>query len=704
MLHLKQINLINFLSHDKTEIKFKQDQKILLSGKSGAGKTAIVEGLTWSLFGKARTDNKFLIKKGSKEAIVTVVLAEDKNVYKIERKINSKNKHELNVYEVKGKKDTPIKTTGVRDTQEYLEKNILRSSYLLFVNSILYPQENTDNFVKQTASKRKDIILEIIKATDYDEYLAEAKKKLQELKGKAGIAVASVEDKRKSIEEDKGQAEELKQLERNDKEWRKLSDKLYKEQLAVDVEAKQALATLNELEQEKIKKDAIKKQLVESGYEIDRLNKKAIELTKFNVPELEKKVKQLTEKRQLLKSKQDKRKTLWSWKDQVQKITSEAPLDTDYVTPINDLNRQLITVIKEKIDICPAVNQPCQILEDKKKQQVGYLTEQLERKQAQQKEYEKTKEIQRQKIEALGPEPGQEDEMEEIVIENEINELVPFENQLTEAKGAQTAMSEIEDGLKRLKDKKISDETRLAALEAASSAKGVNEATVKATHEEKTEHFKAIGFEKEELAIKINTNTESLAVAREAAKRIEKRKKEIEKLRKEIEVISEDKECLEAVKEAFGANGVKSIVIDYVLPELEEKVNNILEKLSNFRVELTTQKSGLGKETVLEGLFINIYNEVGEQFDFGNYSGGEKMRINYAIFEALASLTKINFRILDEAFFALDEETAINFVEIVNLLQRDVGTVVCITHLPEIKELFSEKITVQKINGTSQVI
>lgn len=182
MLTLKEISVTNFLSHDNSVIKFKNNQKLLLDGRSGAGKSAIVEALTWSLYNQGRTDSRSLIRRGKKMARVDLVLEDDDKLYKIERIITDKGKHELIVLEGEDMKHlVPVKANGTRGIQEYLEKNILHSSYLLFINSIIYPQDNTESFVKQTAARKKEIILEMINAGSYDEYYEKVKTKIPDL-------------------------------------------------------------------------------------------------------------------------------------------------------------------------------------------------------------------------------------------------------------------------------------------------------------------------------------------------------------------------------------------------------------------------------------------------------------------------------------------------------------------------------------------
>ena len=165
---LKSIQLKNFLSHSDTKLELKADQKLLIDGISGSGKSSLVEAVVWCLYGKGRADNRSLIKRGETGGSVVLVIENDEVSYKIERKITQEGKHELKLLRKKVKTYAPVKVNGIKETQEFIENDILGCSYLLFINSVVYPQDSAENFVKQTAGKRKDLLLEIINAAKYD--------------------------------------------------------------------------------------------------------------------------------------------------------------------------------------------------------------------------------------------------------------------------------------------------------------------------------------------------------------------------------------------------------------------------------------------------------------------------------------------------------------------------------------------------------
>ena len=83
---LESLCLSNFRSHEKSEIFLYSGLNIFI-GEVGAGKTSILESLSFSLFGKNSTSivQTDLIKRGSKQAKVILVFNVDSERYKVER-------------------------------------------------------------------------------------------------------------------------------------------------------------------------------------------------------------------------------------------------------------------------------------------------------------------------------------------------------------------------------------------------------------------------------------------------------------------------------------------------------------------------------------------------------------------------------------------------------------------------------------------
>ena len=203
----------------------------------------------------------------------------------------------------------------------------------------------------------------------------------------------------------------------------------------------------------------------------------------------------------------------------------------------------------------------------------------------------------------------------------------------------------------------------------------------------------------------MNNESVAMAMATKAQKTMEDASKALLELQTSVKRVMEDKECLELIKEAFSQRGVKAVVVDYLVPQLEERINGVLSQMSDFRIRLDTQKATADEEGVKEGLFITILNDLNEELPLSNLSGGEGVKVSMAISEALASLANfVGFRVLDECVTSLDAESTESFVEVLLKLQEKFPQVLCISHIPEVKEVFEKKINIIKTNGISKIL
>lgn len=704
MIILKKIKLNNFLSHTNTEIDLADEQKLLLDGNSGSGKSSIVEAIIWGLYGKGRVDNRYLVKKKKKEASVTIVLGdtEDENIsYRIKRSISTKGKHNLEVEETNDKGEyTPIKETGIKNIQHHLEKYILRSSYLLFINSIAYPQENNDAFVKQTAKKRKDIIMEMIQAEDYEEYLKMTKDMLYNIKIKVESLNNQVKDKEQRIEENKQNMGDLEKMEKEKEDAERSLDEKQKEIDALTEERNEKSEKLSNLSVKKETLEKLQKEEEECYNNIQNLEGKIENIQATDIKQLEENVNKLQEVEKELKEGEQKREEYYKWLEEYNNYEKlkPSPPAKGYQEKIDELNQKIIKIMKEeKTPTCPQCGTKYPEFEEDKQRRIKELEVELENTDKERHNYEQQITEINDKLQELMQKKPVYSEAKIAELQQTKNSLADAEKKLYEAQNNLKLKEELEQQLKQEQVKKKDIEKQKHKLN--SELKEENELT-----QEKEKMDKMIEQEKEKLngiQTEVQNLQLSISQAQKAKKEKERLEKEVEDINEKIDSTNYDIKCLESLKEAFSPNGIRTIVIDYMIPQLEERINNILEKLSDFRVRLETQKEGVSGNTVLEGLFISIINDVGEEFDFSSYSGGEKVKISLAINEALAEISKINFRIMDEAVVALDNESTYQFVESLSDIQSKVNQIICISHLPEIKEMFEDKISFKKIKGNT---
>ena len=87
---INSIELGNFLSHNETKLEF-GDGVTVFVGHNGAGKSSIIDAITFALFGQhTRKSNKGLIRRGQNQAYTTINFSINGKKLRATRKIDNK--------------------------------------------------------------------------------------------------------------------------------------------------------------------------------------------------------------------------------------------------------------------------------------------------------------------------------------------------------------------------------------------------------------------------------------------------------------------------------------------------------------------------------------------------------------------------------------------------------------------------------------
>jgi len=178
------LRISGFLSyHDAVELDFEQFELACISGANGAGKSSLLDAITWSLFGEARGKSSDVIHLHAdvKAAEVTLTFKHEENTYRVQRTL-PRNKNTLLEFQVRtqnGWKPLTEKTT--RETQARIEQT-LRLDFDTFVNASFFLQGKADQFTQQNATRRKEVLSNILGLgmwEDYKNRTAEKRKALE---------------------------------------------------------------------------------------------------------------------------------------------------------------------------------------------------------------------------------------------------------------------------------------------------------------------------------------------------------------------------------------------------------------------------------------------------------------------------------------------------------------------------------------------
>jgi len=177
----------------------------------------------------------------------------------------------------------------------------------------------------------------------------------------------------------------------------------------------------------------------------------------------------------------------------------------------------------------------------------------------------------------------------------------------------------------------------------------------------------------------------------------------------QLKTLAEERSLYEELRVAFGKKGLQALIIETVIPELEDEANELLSRMTEGRmsVHFETQRDTKGGSTI-ETLDINISDEAGPR-RYEMYSGGEAFRINFAIRIALSKLlarragAQLQTLIIDEGFGTQDADGRQKLVEAINSIRDDFARILVITHIEELKDAFPVRIDVYKTPAGSQI-
>jgi exonuclease SbcC len=161
----------------------------------------------------------------------------------------------------------------------------------------------------------------------------------------------------------------------------------------------------------------------------------------------------------------------------------------------------------------------------------------------------------------------------------------------------------------------------------------------------------------------------------------------------------------QTLERAFGKNGVPALLIEQALPQIEQKANDLLDRLSGgqMSVRFVTQADYKDKkrDDLKETLDIQISDSAGLR-NYEMYSGGEAFRVNFAIRLALSEIlaqrkgARLQTLVIDEGFGSQDALGRQRLIEAINAVRRDFAKILVITHLDELKDAFPNRIEVEK--------
>ena len=161
MITFKKLQWRNFLStgNNETTIYLNQDSSTLVVGANGAGKSTMLDALSYALFGKPhRSINKpqLVNSINNKNCLVTVEFAVGKIEYKIIRGMKT------NIFEVYRNGKLLDQESHSRDYQKIIEQNILKLNHKSFHQVVVLGSSNFIPFMQLPSHQRRNVIEDLL--------------------------------------------------------------------------------------------------------------------------------------------------------------------------------------------------------------------------------------------------------------------------------------------------------------------------------------------------------------------------------------------------------------------------------------------------------------------------------------------------------------------------------------------------------------
>lgn len=187
-----------------------------LTGENGAGKSSLLDAMTWVLWGKARAKrDDDLIHLGQDEMEVEYTFDLSGDVYRIIRKrdASKRGRSDLSLHVQDAGGWRTLTESNIRATQSKISQ-LMRLEYDTFINSAFLLQGRADEFTTKPAGERKKILGDILGLEIYDVYAERAKARVAEKEKEAAIIMAEINQIEAELAQEPAYQQELDEAQR----------------------------------------------------------------------------------------------------------------------------------------------------------------------------------------------------------------------------------------------------------------------------------------------------------------------------------------------------------------------------------------------------------------------------------------------------------------------------------------------------------
>lgn len=220
----QQLTLSNFLSYQQANLDFTGLHTACICGANGAGKSSLLEAITWALWGKTRAaSDEDVINTAATEAQVDFRFQYNGDTYRVLRSRRRGQSASLELQVQNSNQFQSLTAKGVKATQKQINE-LLKLDYETFINSAYLRQGRADEFMLRSPSQRKEVLAELLKLDQYQTLSDEAKASSRTLKGQSEQLEQSLAPTEKELAQEKTIQESLATVQKNYEQLQKTQE------------------------------------------------------------------------------------------------------------------------------------------------------------------------------------------------------------------------------------------------------------------------------------------------------------------------------------------------------------------------------------------------------------------------------------------------------------------------------------------------
>jgi len=688
-----RLELQNFLPYKNPDpLDFSGLHVACLTGDNGAGKSSLLDAMTWALWGRARakTDEE-LIYQGAAEMRVALEFELHNQQYQVvrQKKGGRRGGSTLEIQVRENGKWKGLSEATILATQKKLI-GLLHLDFDTFVNSAFIQQGKADEFTRKTPTQRKDVLADVLGLAQWTAYESRAKDRLSDLREQIDRIEVEIENYDRELNR-KAEYESALATANH-----KLTESQEKLRLA---EAQWA-----EVEKARDALNALRRQLADLDRRIASGEKELVEIeselsaaqAKGDPESLARELEAVHTFLARLEEREAERARVTEQRQAAGEESAQRKGQNEALAPQTEpLKKRVETLSAATEPVCPTCGQP--LTEDHRHQIIEELNAEVESRRARYRENTA-------RLKTLADEIAAHDRTL-AQINADLRERPALQKKLADLQGKVVAATEARAQIETLAARRNRWLEGLQADRAQRSALDAEASQFAARAVDADNLQNAL----DKLRFEARVATEELGAARQRLASLDslvKYRAEKQAARKKL---ADEQGIFEELREAFGKRGVPALIIEAAIPEIELTANRLLQKMTGGRmnVRFETQRETQAGEA-RETLDIKIADELGTRA-YENFSGGEQFRVNFAIRIALSRLlahragAQLQTLIIDEGFGSQDAQGRERLVEAINVIQDDFQRILVITHLDDLKDAFPARIDVVKTPYGSQI-